>query len=89
MEVYYDEEGDYLEIFFSKPASDYGIDIGKDITLFRYSKTNKLYGLAVLNFRKRTKNFKPVKIELSKDIIILSKIRKNQNKHHKSNSKNL
>ena len=76
MEIFYDEEGDYLEIFFGEPAADYGIDIGEEITLFRYSKTNKLYGLAVLDFVKRTKNFKPIKINLSKDIKILSKRRK-------------
>ncbi len=80
MEIFYDEEGDYLEIFFGKPASDYGIDISKGITIFRYSKTNKLYGLAVLDFVKRTKNFKPIKIDLSKDVKILSKRRKIRHK---------
>lgn len=80
MEIFYDEEGDYLEIFFDKPSPDYGIDIGRGITIFRYQKTNKLYGLAVLDFVRRTKNFKPIKINLSKDLKILSKRRKKPRK---------
>jgi hypothetical protein len=73
IEIFYDELGDYLEIFFGKPAPDYGEIMGDDITIFRYSKTDKLYGLGIIAFKKRTKNFKPIKINLSKDIKILSK----------------
>ena len=36
LKIYYDEEGDYLELFTGKSRPDYGQDIGEGITIFRY-----------------------------------------------------
>ena len=35
MSVYYDEEGDYLEIFIEGSSPTYGEEIGDDITLLK------------------------------------------------------
>ena len=64
MEIYYDEEGDYLEIFIEGKSPTYGEEIGDDITLFKKEETDEMVGLAVLNFKERTKNLKDVKLKL-------------------------
>jgi len=64
MEIYYDEEGDYLEIFIEGKSPTYGEEIGDDITLFKKEETNEVVGIAVLNFKERTKNLKDVKLKL-------------------------
>lgn len=60
MEIYYDEEADYLEIFFGEPRADYGEDISDDVVVFRYEDNNELYGLGIFNFKKRAKNLQEV-----------------------------
>ena len=35
MEMKYDEEADYLEIFVGEPREDYGEHISKDIVVFK------------------------------------------------------
>ena len=64
MEIYYDEEGDYLEIFIEGKSPTYGEEVGDDITLFKKEETDEMVGLAVLNFKERTKNLKDVKLKL-------------------------
>ena len=61
MEIYYDEEGDYLEIFIKDPSPNYGEDITDDITIFKDEKTDDVVGIAIQDFKKRTKNLKDVK----------------------------
>lgn len=73
MEIYYQEDADYLEIFFKDPCKDYGEDIGEGITIFKDAKTNGLYGLAILGFKSRTKDLKEVSIDLSKYLKIIDK----------------
>jgi len=43
MEMHYDEEADYLEIFIGEPREDYGEHISKDIVIFKYEDTDQLY----------------------------------------------
>ena len=71
MSIYYDEEGDYLEIMFGKSGSDYGDHVSEDIVLFKDQKTDNIIGVGIFNFRKHTKDLDdlrlnlPVKINLS------------------------
>ena len=68
MNIYYDEEGDYLEIFIENGNSRYGEDIGEDITLFKNEKTNEIIGIGILNFKKRTKSLNDIKLNLPFEI---------------------
>jgi len=71
MNIYYDEEGDYLEIMFNVSDYDYGDHISEDIVLFKDQKTNEIIGIGIFNFKQHTKDFTdlrlklPVKINLS------------------------
>lgn len=71
MHIYYDEEGDLLEIHMGKFTPGYFRDVDKGIAERIDEKTGKVTGVAILGFRKRTEGNKeievklPVKIELS------------------------
>jgi len=64
MSIYYDEDGDYLEIFIAGAGPTYGEDIGEDITLFKKETTNEVVGVGILNFKNRTKSFEDLKLDL-------------------------
>lgn len=64
MEIYYDEEGDYLEIFIKDPSPNYGEDISDDVTIFRDEKTNEVVGVGIQDFKKQTKNLKDLRVNL-------------------------
>ena len=66
--IYYDEEGDYLEIFIENSSPTYGEDFGDDITLIKKEKTNKIVGIGILNFKERSKSLKDIKIDLPFEI---------------------
>ena len=60
MEMRYDEEADYLEIFVGEPREDYGEHISKDIIIFKYENNDQLYGIGIYNFKKRASDLKDV-----------------------------
>ncbi|MBU2615587.1 MAG: DUF2283 domain-containing protein [Nanoarchaeota archaeon] len=64
MSLYYDDAGDYLEIFIENSSPTYGEDIGDDITLFKKEETGEVVGIGVLNFRKRSKSLNDIKLNL-------------------------
>ncbi|MDO8467822.1 MAG: DUF2283 domain-containing protein [Nanoarchaeota archaeon] len=64
MNIHYDEDGDYLEIFIEGSSPTYGEEIGDDITLFKSEKTGEVVGVGILNFKRRTKSLKDVKLNL-------------------------
>ena len=64
MNIYYDEEGDYLEIFMESSSPTYGEEVGDDITLLKKEGSNEIVGISVLNFRKRTKSLNDIKLNL-------------------------
>lgn len=66
--IYYDEEGDYLEIFIAGTSPTYGEEIGDDVTLFRSESTNDVVGIGILNFKKRTKSLQDIKLNLPFDV---------------------
>ncbi len=68
MNIYYDEEGDYLESFIAGTSPTYGEEIGDDITLFRSEATDDIIGIGVLNFKKRTKSLQDIKLNLPFDV---------------------
>ena len=69
--IYYDKEGDFLELHMGKYTSGYFKDIGEGVAERIDEKTRKVTGIAILGFKKRTAGLKevqiplPIKIELS------------------------
>lgn len=68
MNIYYDEEGDFLEIQIGNYSEGYFRDIGEGIAERVDEKTGEITGLAILSFRKRTEQTKELKIHLPLNI---------------------
>ena len=64
MNIYYDEEGDFLEIGLDGRRNGYFVDVGEGISKRIDEKTGKIIGIAILSFRKRTEHLKDIKISL-------------------------
>ena len=64
MSIYYDEEGDYLELYIAGASPTHGEEIDEDITIFRSEETNDIVGIGILNFKKRTKSLQDIKLNL-------------------------
>ncbi|MBS3092417.1 DUF2283 domain-containing protein [Candidatus Pacearchaeota archaeon] len=73
MNLYYDEESDYLEIFVGEPKPNYGEEVSDGVTLFKDEVTNELVGIGILGFKKRSKNLHDIKLNLPIDIGLFSK----------------
>lgn len=73
MNLYYDEESDYLEIFVGDSKSSYGEEVSEGITLFKDEQTEEIIGVGILGFKKRSKNLQDIKISLPLDIGLFSR----------------
>lgn len=74
MKIWYDEEGDYLEIGFGKKKG-YMKDIGND--MWKRIEEGKVTGISILNFKKRLKEGKSeVKLPLEVSFKELAKAEK-------------
>ena len=68
MQLYYDEEGDFLEINIGKYTEGHFRDVGEGISERIDEKTGKVTGISILSFKKRSGKGKidlPVNIEIS------------------------
>jgi len=74
MRIYYDEEGDYLEIRIDSPRESYGEHITDDIVIFKDEKTDEALGVGVFNFKKRAKDLQQIKLNLPIDIGLFSRV---------------
>lgn len=67
-QLYYDKEGDFLEINFGSFTKGYFADSGNGIFKRIDEKTNKVTGIAVVGFMKRAVKLEritlPVKLEI-------------------------
>ena len=67
MNIYYDEEGDFLEITFGiPPKKEYSDEVEPGVFITRDEKTEKIKGIGILSFKKRTQILKELlqKLEL-------------------------
>ena len=64
MQLYYDKEGDFLEINIGPYTKGYFRNLGKGLFERVDEKTEKVTGIAVLSFMKRTDKSKDIKIQL-------------------------
>ena len=53
LKLWYDKEGDYLELTLQKSSDTYFNEIKKDFAQIIDTKTKKIVGYAVFNFMKR------------------------------------
>lgn len=68
MNLYYDDEGDYLEIFIAGHSPSYGEEIGDDITLIKSEKNGEVVGIGILNFKRRAKTLSDIQLNLPFEI---------------------
>ena len=72
LSVYYDGEGDLLEIRIGKPTSSYFKDLGNDIFERIDEKTGEIRGFSILNFKKRTEKQASINIPLPSKMELVS-----------------
>lgn len=70
--IYYDQEGDFLELNVGKPTEGYFRNLGKGIFERVDNKTKEVTGIAIHGFRKRTKDLKDIKIPVPVSMEIIS-----------------
>ena len=56
--IYYDEEGDFLEIFFGEPSVCYAEEPEEGVFIRKDEKTNEIKSIGILSFKKRTQILK-------------------------------
>ena len=64
MNIYYDEEGYFLEIGMGKSTEGYFKNRGKGVFERVDVKTNKVIGIAIMGFKKRTGKLKSIEVSL-------------------------
>ena len=64
MTVYYDEEGDFLEIAFGDISNCFFDNSGKGIFKVIDKTTGEVKGVAIHNFKERSKNLDEIKFQL-------------------------
>ncbi len=65
LNLYYDDEGDFLELNIgSHKENSYFKNLGKGVFEIVDKDTNKVRGIAIMGFKKRTKNSKEIKVDL-------------------------
>ena len=72
LNIYYDEEGDFLELRIGKPTPSVYNDIGNDIFQRIDEKTRKVKGFAIFNFKKRTEKLKNIAVSLPIELKVFS-----------------
>ncbi len=64
MHVYYDKEGDFLEIGMGNPKKGRFKNLGKGVFERVDEENGKILGIAIMGFNKRTENLKPIEVSL-------------------------
>lgn len=64
MNIYYDEEGDFLEMSSGDISNCYFNNIGEGIFEIIDKTTKEVKGVAIFSFKNRTKNLEDIKISL-------------------------
>ena len=68
MSIYYDEEGDFLEISIGKPTKCSAEEVQPGIFLRMDEKTHDVKSIGVLGFKKRSKTLTDVTLDLPIEI---------------------
>ena len=72
LHIYYDEEGDFLELRIGKPTPSLYNNLGNDVFQRIDEKTKEIKGFAVFNFKKRTEKLIEIDVPLAVNVKISS-----------------
>ena len=64
MKIYYDEEGDFLEITSGDISNCYFDNLGNGIFKIINKETKEVKGIAIFSFKTRTKSLEEIKLAL-------------------------
>ena len=68
MRVYYDEQGDFLEISIGKPTKCHAEEVEPGVFLRKDEHSNEVKSVGILGFKKRTKDLKDVNLKLPVEV---------------------
>ena len=68
MRVYYDEEGDFLEISIGKPTKSYAEEIKPGIFLRFDERTEEVKSVGIFNFKKRARDLKDIQLDIPVEV---------------------
>lgn len=77
LHIYYDKEGDYLEIRFGEPTESYYEKIGPDTFVRVDEKTGEKRGYAIFNVQKSQEALKTIDVEIPFSVLKTLKVQKN------------
>ena len=72
LNLYYDEEGDFLELQIGDYTEGYFRNLGKGVFERIDRKTKKITGIAIMGFKKRTEGLKDIRVSLPTEIQLSS-----------------
>ena len=75
MKLYYDEEGDFLEITSGDISNCYFDNLGKGLFEIIDKTTNEVKGIAIFSFKAKTKNLEEIKLSLPFELEIIPRTR--------------
>ena len=68
MRVYYDKEGDFLEISIGKPSKCIASELGNGIFFRKDEKSEEVKSIGILGFKKRSKGLKDIKLDIPVEV---------------------
>ena len=68
MEVYYCEEGDFLEISVGNPTKCYASEVQHGAFLRIDEKSEEVKSVGILGFKKRAKDLKDIKLDIPVEV---------------------
>ena len=68
MKVYYDEEGDFLEISVGKPTRCYASEVQPGIFIRIDEKSEEVKSVGIFGFKKRSKDLKDIELDIPVEI---------------------
>lgn len=64
MRLYYDEEGDFLEISIGRPTNCYSVEVEPGVFLRKDEKTEEVKSIGIIGFKSRSKPLKDIEVQL-------------------------
>ena len=68
MKVYYDEEGDFLEISVGNPTKCYASEVKPGVFLRIDEKSEEVKSVGILSFKKRSKDLQDIKLDIPVEV---------------------
>lgn len=59
-DIYYDEEADFLEVFFGEPSKCFAEEMEQGVFIRKDEKTDEIKSIGILTFKKRAEILKQI-----------------------------